>query len=47
MRPEDYVPCGTTTAYRRHVRWKMEPCDECKAAWREYHREYRKRRSDA
>src|SRR5689334_12187837 len=30
------APCGTASAYRRHLRYKEEPCDACRAAGRAY-----------
>lgn len=42
----DLKPCGTVAAYRRHQRHGEEPCEACKKAHAEYHRElYRKRKS--
>lgn len=34
-------PCGTTGAYRRHIRNGEKPCGPCAEAWREY---FQKRR---
>lgn len=31
--PKPSVPCGTATAYRRHLRYKEQPCVACRAAW--------------
>lgn len=31
-------PCGTTGAYRRHIRNKEQACEPCQAAWRDYFR---------
>lgn len=33
--------CGTYAAYQRHIRRGEEPDDACRAAQREYQREYR------
>lgn len=42
-RPEDLEPCGTTAAYRRHLRHGNPPCDDCKAANAEASRNYKER----
>ena len=33
--------CGTASAYRRHVRKQEEPCQPCRDAWAQYHRDMR------
>jgi hypothetical protein len=33
---------GTIAAYTRHRRAGQAPCDECKVAWANYQREYKK-----
>ena len=33
--PRQLQPCGTTAAYRRHIRAREEPCGPCKAANRD------------
>ena len=40
------VKCGTIAGYRKHQRNDESACDACKAAWREYGREYSVRRPD-
>ena len=30
--PRQLKPCGTTAAYRRHVRHGEKPCDDCRRA---------------
>jgi hypothetical protein len=42
--PKPYRPCGTKSAYVRHLRHGDEPCAACKAANTAYIREYRARR---
>lgn len=41
--PDDLMPCGTHSAYNRHLARNEQPCAECKAAERVYSRN-RKRR---
>lgn len=41
------APCGTWTAYKRHLRNDEQPCEECVEASREYNREQRERESGA
>ena len=36
--PKPSAPCGTVSAYKRHLRHLETPCTECRAAWAEYHR---------
>jgi hypothetical protein len=38
-------PCGTTAAYRRHLRNGEVPCDACRAANTAKHAELRRRRA--
>jgi hypothetical protein len=33
-------PCGTVPAYKRHKRRGEDACDECKAAWAAWQRDY-------
>lgn len=41
----DYVmPCGTHSAFNRHVSHGEEPCDNCRLAERVYQRESKRRR---
>lgn len=41
-------PCGTPSAYQRHVRHQEEACTPCKTAWADYCREaYRRRKREA
>lgn len=43
--PRTPAPCGTTAAYARHLRHGEPPCDACRKANAERHRElYRKRK---
>lgn len=37
-------PCGTTAAYRRHLRHNEPPCQPCKDAWAEQARDRYTRR---
>ena len=30
--PRNLKPCGTTAAYRRHIRHGEKPCDDCRRA---------------
>ena len=39
------VPCGTKSAYARHIRRKETPCQPCKDANAAHRREYYKKRS--
>lgn len=39
-------PCGTVAAYKRHLRNDEEPCDACRAANSDYHRELYQRRKN-
>lgn len=34
-------PHGTAAGYRRHLYQHEQPCDSCRAAWSEYHRQRR------
>lgn len=34
--PNPTIPCGTVTAYKRHLRNKQTPCYPCKDAWAAY-----------
>ena len=44
--PRTPAPCGTIAAYARHLRNGEQPCDACRKANAERHRElYRKRKS--
>lgn len=36
------APCGTPSAYKRHVRKRETPCSECRNAWRTYQQNRRK-----
>lgn len=36
--PKPTAPCGTVSAYKRHLRHQEAPCGPCRAAWAEYHR---------
>lgn len=40
----EFVPCGTTSAYQRHLRYKERPCHACKQAHAEQTAMYRARR---
>lgn len=33
------APCGTVSAYKRHVRNGDIPCQQCKEAWAAYQRQ--------
>lgn len=44
--PPPTTPCGTTSAYRRHLRHKETPCDACKAANARAQADYQARRND-
>ena len=35
-RPAGRAPCGTTGAYRRHIRNREQPCPACRAAQQDY-----------
>lgn len=37
--PLPSAPCGTVSAYKRHLRRREPPCVACKAAWAAYHRQ--------
>ena len=41
----EFVPCGTTSAYLRHLRYKEIPCHACKQAHAEQVAMYRARRN--
>lgn len=41
VKPLRLAPCGTTSAYRRHLRRKEKPCAACAAAWATAAREKR------
>ena len=44
--PPPSAPCGTVSAYKRHLRQGETPDDACRAAWAEYQRErYQARRA--
>jgi hypothetical protein len=43
-RRTDVKPCGTTAAYRRHVRHGEAPCESCLQAERRKYEDYRKAR---
>ena len=36
--PAPRAPCGTVSAYKRHLRHIEPTCAACRAAWAEYHR---------
>lgn len=38
--------CGSIAGYTRHRRQKEPTCIECKAAWRDYYRELRRRKHE-
>lgn len=42
--PRTPAPCGTTAAYARHLRNGEQPCDACREANAERHRELYRRR---
>lgn len=42
---QEFVPCGTTSAYQRHLRYKEIPCHACKQAHAEQAAMYRARRN--
>lgn len=39
--------CGSIAGYTRHRRKKEPTCIECKAAWRDYYRDMRRRKEEA
>jgi hypothetical protein len=39
--PAPSAPCGTVSAYKRHLRAAERPCQPCRDAWSAYHRERR------
>ncbi len=41
---KEFVPCGTTSAYVRHLRYNERPCEACKRAHAENAALYRARR---
>jgi hypothetical protein len=43
---KDAAPCGTTSAYKRHQRRGEDPCEPCKAAKREYDKQWWERQRE-
>lgn len=37
--PKPSAPCGTVSAYKRHLRRAEAVCAACAAAWAQYHRD--------
>jgi len=44
IQPAAVAQCGTISGYHRHRRNDEPSCDECKTVWRDYRREYDRRR---
>lgn len=45
--PPPTAPCGSLSAYRRHLRHKETPCDACKAANAQAQADYQRKRHAA
>lgn len=44
LKPKQISEHGTAARYRLHIKRKEEPCNPCREAWAEYHRDYRIRK---